>query len=115
MSTESENRDIEVLFEGEMPGYRCIVTRQAEGAINLQFVSLSSHQTITLPAPATDLWDSPEKLKTMCEQITGEFLLLCDEPPSPSEVAVVPIQVPGSLAEKLYAILQALDNQKESG
>ena len=112
MSTESDNRDIEVLFEDEMPGYRCVVTRQAEGAINLQFVSLSSHKAITLPAPAPDLWDSPEKLKTMCEQITGEFLMLCDEPPAPSEGAMVPTQVTGSLAEKLYAILHTLSNQK---
>jgi hypothetical protein len=109
MSTESDNRNIEVLFEDEMPGYRCIVTRQAEGAINLQFVSLSSHKTITLPAPAPDLWDSPEKLKTMCEQITGEFLMLCDETAAPSEGAS---QGTESLAEKLYAILHTLSNQK---
>lgn len=42
MSTTSENRDIEVLFKEVMPGYRCLVSRQAEGAINLQFENLSS-------------------------------------------------------------------------
>ncbi|MNN77959.1 hypothetical protein D3C81_1944670 [compost metagenome] len=48
----------------------------------------------------------------MCEQITGEFLMLCDEPPAPSEGAMIPTQVTGSLAEKLYAILHTLSNQK---
>ncbi len=110
MSTESENREIEVLFEDEMPGYRCTVTRQAEGAINLQFMSLSSHKTITLPAPAPDLWDSPEKLKTMCEQITAEFLLVCDDPPTPSEG--IGAWITRDLAEKLSATLQALGSQK---
>ncbi|MDH4555774.1 hypothetical protein E8F11_11430 [Pseudomonas sp. BN417] len=112
MSTTSENRDIELLFEEEMPGYRCIVTRQAEGAINLQFESLASHKTITFPAPAPELWDSPEKLKEMCEQITGEFLLLCDEQPPTSEG--VATRITKDLAEKLAATFQAMGNRKES-
>ncbi|MCY1278374.1 hypothetical protein D9M68_318540 [compost metagenome] len=113
MSTNSENRDLEVLFEEVMPGYLCIVTRQAQGAINLQFESLTNQRTITLPAPSPDLWDTPEKLQEMCEQISEEFLVLWEEesPASPDHPAA-PIQVTSNLAEKLYAILQALNSQK---
>ncbi|MCY1281495.1 hypothetical protein D9M70_303050 [compost metagenome] len=112
MSIATENRDIELLFEEQMPGYRCIVTRQAEGAINLQFMSLSTQQAITLPAPAPELWDTPEKLKTMCKQITEEFLLLSDESTDPSEGAMA--RITRDLVEKLSATLQALGNQKEN-
>ncbi|MDH4609743.1 hypothetical protein [Pseudomonas sp. BN102] len=112
MSTNTENRDIEQLFEEGMPGYRCIVTRQPEGAINLQFINLSTQQAITLPAPAPELWDTPEKLKRMCEQITEEFLLLSDESPVPPESAVA--RITRDIAEKLSATLQALGNRKEN-
>ncbi|MNQ73695.1 hypothetical protein D3C85_884370 [compost metagenome] len=60
MTTDSDNRDIEVLFEAVMPGYRCLVSRQAEGAINLQFESLVNRKAITLPAIDPALWDSPD-------------------------------------------------------
>lgn len=114
MNTERENRDIEVLFEEVMPGYRCIVSRQPEGAINLQFESLDSHNAITLPAVDPALWDSPEKLQVLCEQIANEFLLLCEERPAiPAEQDGAPIRVSGTVTEKLCAIIYALNNQKE--
>ncbi|MDT4847623.1 hypothetical protein FQZ97_816880 [compost metagenome] len=101
------------MFEEAMPGYRCIVTRQAEGAINLQFESLASHKAITLPALDPELWDTPEKLKAMCEQITEEFLLFCEEElPEPSERDTASIRVTGVLTERLHAIFQTLNSQK---
>ncbi|MNO09794.1 hypothetical protein D3C81_2332340 [compost metagenome] len=49
----------------------------------------------------------------MCEQISEEFLVLWEEesPASPDHPAA-PIQVTSNLAEKLYAILQAMNSQK---
>ncbi|MNF24219.1 hypothetical protein D3C85_811670 [compost metagenome] len=111
MSTNSENRDIEVLFNEVMPGYRCFVSRQTEGAINLQFESLSSHKTITLPAVDSSLWDSPEKLQMMCEQIAEEFLFVSESKPSTPDEASAPIQVTRQIAAKLTEVLLLLQRR----
>jgi hypothetical protein len=107
MSANSENRNIEMLFEEVMPGYRCAVSRQPEGAINFQFQCLSSHQTITFPAVDCDLWDSPEKLQALCEQIVDEFQLLCESVP----LERVAIQVTNAAAERLHAIVHSLNGR----
>lgn len=108
MTIATENRDIELLFEEEMPGLRCIVTRQAEGA-----QSLAIRQTITVPAPAPELWNTPDKLQAMCEQITEEFLMFCEEEPSTSpEHGARPIRLTSNLTERLYAVFQTLGNPK---
>ncbi|MNJ65899.1 hypothetical protein D3C77_619380 [compost metagenome] len=113
MTIATENRDIELLFEEEMPGFRCIVTRQAEGAINLQLQSLATRQTITVPAPAPELWNTPDKLQAMCEQITAEFLMFCKEEPTTSpERDAPPIQLTSHFTEKLFTVFQALGSPK---
>lgn len=115
MNIASENRDIEVLFEEVMPGYRCIVSRQAEGAINLQFENLSSHNTITMPAVDQALWNTPEKLEELCAQIAGEFLVFCGEsPPDPHQAdRKESMDITGIVTERLYAILHSLNGQSE--
>lgn len=110
MTIASENRDIEVLFEEVMPGYRCIVSRQTEGAVNLQFENLASRETITFPAVDESLWNSPEKLRALCKQIAEEFLVFCGEGPS---IPPVPNALPPDntgLAERLYAILHSVSH-----
>lgn len=108
MTITSENRDIEVLFEGVMPGCRCLVSRQAEGAINFQFESLSSHNTITLPAVDYGLWDTPERLQIMCEQIAEEFLFVSKSSSSGPAQTFVPIKVTQQLAAKLADVILSL-------
>ncbi|AYF86338.1 hypothetical protein SA496_13950 [Pseudomonas sp. JS3066] len=107
MNITSENRGIEVLFEELMPGFHCIVTRQEDGAINLQFESLASHKMIVLPAVDPTLWDTPEKLRNLCEQIAEEFAIFCEES-LPANAVRPPSQFTEAVREKLYAVLNSL-------
>ncbi|GLZ86337.1 hypothetical protein Pres01_23880 [Metapseudomonas resinovorans] len=107
MNTASDNRDIEVRFEDLMPGYQCVVTRQEDGAINLQLESLTSHHMIVLPALEPTLWDSPEKLQSLCKQIAEEFAILCEESP-PTDAPLTSYRMRDGLMEKLYTILDSM-------
>ncbi|MDH4567009.1 hypothetical protein E8E95_09995 [Pseudomonas sp. BN414] len=107
MNTVNENRDLEVRFEELMPGFHCVVTRQEDGAINLQFESLASHHMIVLPALEPTLWDTPEKLQNLCKQIAEEFAILCEESP-PTDAPLTSYQMRDGLMEKLNTILDSL-------
>ncbi|NWL80122.1 hypothetical protein DM872_25040 [Pseudomonas taiwanensis] len=107
MNTASENRDIEVRFEELMPGFHCVVTRQEDGAINLQLESLTSHHMIVLPALDPALWDTAEKLQNLCKQIAEEFAIFCEESP-PTDAPPTPYRIKDGLLERLYTILDSL-------
>ncbi len=108
MNTASENQDIEARFEELMPGFHCVVTRQEDGAINLQFESLASHHMIVLPALESTLWDTPEKLRSLCKQIAEEFAILCEEPPPADATPLTSYRMRDGLMEKLNTILDSL-------
>jgi len=106
MSSEDEIRDLEVLFEDQMRGYRCVVSRQLDGAINLQFEDVHTHELVTLPAQPASQWDTPEKLQALCAQLTEEFLIVRGlEAPEPSSKTQAVLEYSREIAERLTRYL----------
>ncbi|WP_044874615.1 hypothetical protein [Pseudomonas sp. LFM046] len=108
MSTESDNRSIEILFEDEMPGYRCIVSRQLDGAINLQFENVNTRTVITVPAQDATQWDSPQKLHELCAQLSAEFLLVSNQQGArPASKTKALLDHTRNLADRIYLCLKS--------
>jgi hypothetical protein len=109
MGIQSDDRALETLFEEVMPEFRCLVTRQADGSITLQFQSIHDQGTFTLPALDPAQLQSPEKLEALCEQLVEEFLVICEQPPvqeAETEGANL-ISLSRTLAERLFTYFKS--------
>lgn len=104
MGIHGDEKELETLIEEVMPGFRCLVTRQADGNITLQFQSIHDQGTFTLPALDPAQLRSPEKLEALCEQLVEEFLMICDPSPIPETDAEGGnlIRVSRALADRLF-------------
>lgn len=104
MGIHIDEKELETLFEEVMPGFRCLVTRQADGNITLQFQNIHDQGAFTLPALDPAQLCSPEKLEKLCEQLAEEFLLICEQPPVPETEAEGGnlIRVSRALADRLF-------------
>ncbi|MCY1458722.1 hypothetical protein D9M71_761280 [compost metagenome] len=109
MGIQCDDRELETLFEEVMPGFRCLVTRQADGNITLQFQSIHDQGTFTLPALDPGQLKSPEKLEALCEQLVEEFLLICEQPIVQETEAegVKLIRLSRTLADRLFTYFKS--------
>jgi hypothetical protein len=109
MGIQSDDRALETLFEEVMPEFRCLVTRQADGSVTLQFQSNHDQGTFTLPALDPAQLQSREKLEALCEQLVEEFLLICEQPAVQETEAegANPIRLSQTLAERLFTYFKS--------